>query len=624
LSWQATSLGALAFVLVIGFWWYERSRPSSRVVALVAALAALAVASRLILTPIPNVVGTTDVALITGFALGGAPGFAVGALAAPISNIWLGQGPWTIWQMGGWGLAGLVGAGLAILVGRKVRRFQLALACAAMGFLYGALLDLSVMVTYGGEQSLDRYLALSARGLPFNVAHALGNFTIALVAGPALVRMIERYRTRFEFRWHPAGAVAAAAAALVLLVGAAAPESARAGISEARSWLEKAGSSNGGYAATPGDSPSVRMTSWAMLGLEAAGRNPLDVGGSKSPVDFLQSNVDEIDEPNELQLAILALEGAGLNSRSFGGRDLVSRLSDAQSNDGSWPGGVNPTAYGILALKAGGASGGVSSAKSWLARAQNGDGGWGFVPGQPSEADSTGAAMQALGVTGSSSAVRDGIEHLRQTQRSEGGWGLNATGPTNSQSTALALAGLTAAGVDPATVKKNGRSGLDYVAARQAGDGRYDYSSSGSQTPIWVTSQVLIGVSREALPIEAVPRSSGSGPVAPNPDVPEGSEPPPDTAPGSGPGPQGGDGGEGRDESKSDKNGGKKGGEGGDPGDDGAEPAADVLAATEESIEAEPASANDGGLSGAAVAGIVGGVVALVAVGGAIAYRRAP
>ena len=61
-------------------------------VALVAALAALAVAGRLVFTPIPNVVATTDIVLITGFAVGAAPGFAVGALAAAVSNLWLGPG----------------------------------------------------------------------------------------------------------------------------------------------------------------------------------------------------------------------------------------------------------------------------------------------------------------------------------------------------------------------------------------------------------------------------------------------------------------------------------------------------------------------------------------------------
>ena len=55
-----------------------------------------------------------------------APGFAVGALAAPISNIWLGQGPWTAWQMAGWGLVGLAGAWLAVVSGRRLGRLGLA------------------------------------------------------------------------------------------------------------------------------------------------------------------------------------------------------------------------------------------------------------------------------------------------------------------------------------------------------------------------------------------------------------------------------------------------------------------------------------------------------------------
>ena len=208
----------LAITLIGGIVWYERSQPPAQVVALVAALAALAAAGRIALSPIPNVVPTTDITLIAGFALGGAPGFAVGALAALASNFWLGQGPWTPWQMAGWGMAGLLGAGLAVLTGRRLGRVGLAVACGVVGFAYGALLDLYTMVSFGGEQSLDRYLVLSARGLPFNVAHAAGNVAFALIAGPALVRMLTRYRTRFEFAWKKGAAPAGAS--LLLLLGA--------------------------------------------------------------------------------------------------------------------------------------------------------------------------------------------------------------------------------------------------------------------------------------------------------------------------------------------------------------------------------------------------------------------
>jgi energy-coupling factor transport system substrate-specific component len=598
MSWQAAAFSILALVLAAGFVWYERSGPSSRTVALVAALAALAVAGRLVLAPIPNVVATTDVALITGYALGGAPGFVVGALAAPVSNLWLGQGPWTPWQMAGWGLAGLAGAALAAATGRQLvpthantarsggvwtrlaarggladgppspsptalashaqplartgpylreaalGRIGLAIACGLAGLGYGALLDLSVMVGYGGEQSLDRYLALSARGIPFNVAHAAGNVALALAAGPALVRMISRYRTRLEFDWRPAGALPALLAALVAVSVAASTPDAHADAADARGWLERAQRPDGGYGAYTDGPSSAQMTGWAMLGLEAAGRNPLDLdSGGHSPVDYLRTKADRLHRGlGDLELAILGLEGAGLDARRFAGHDLVAELLRFQGPDGSFQGQVNLTAYAILALRAAGRSSGVSSAAAWLREAQNGDGGWGASPSGRSDPDSTGSAMQGLAAAGRAPAIRRGTAYLKRTQKPGGGWGIYETGAVNSQSTAFAAMGLVAAGVDPDRVRRGGRSGLDFLAARQAADGHYTYASGSDQTPVWVTSQALLAVSREGLPIEPVSRSAG-GATRPEPDIgapsdPAGSpEPPgadePEPAPGA-------------------------------------------------------------------------------------------
>lgn len=535
MSWQVASFAGICAVLVVGFTWFERSRPSARLVALVAALAALAVAGRLVLAPVPNVVATTDIALITGFALGAAPGFAVGALAAPISNMWLGQGPWTPWEMVGWGMAGLIGAAFARATGGRVNRLGLACVCGLTGFAYGALLDYSLMATYGGEQSVDRYLALSARGIPFNVAHAVGNFAIALAAGPALIAMIARYRERLTFRWHPAGALPLLLALVALAgVGAPQPAEAAAGPGAAVKWLERARQADGGYPATPGSAASTQMTGWAMLGLEAAGRNPLDVGPrGKTPVDYLRRNAKRIRTVGDLERSILALEAAGVNSRRFGGRDLVAELQRRQRGDGSFGRQVNLTAYGILALRAGGGSG-TGAAARWLRSAQNDDGGWGFTTGARSDPDSTGAAMQGLALTGGGKPLKRAVKYLRRTQRPEGGWGLNETGVTNSQSTAWAVQGLVAAGVPPNRVAKRGRSGLDYLARMQNADGSYSYSSSSDQTPVWVTAQALLAMSREALPVETVPRSR-NGATNPTPDTPAGETPPASrTTPGTG------------------------------------------------------------------------------------------
>jgi len=39
---------------------------------------------------------------------------------------------------------------------------------------------------------------VQARGLPFDLAHAIGNVVIAFVAGPELRRLLERYGRRLK------------------------------------------------------------------------------------------------------------------------------------------------------------------------------------------------------------------------------------------------------------------------------------------------------------------------------------------------------------------------------------------------------------------------------------------
>jgi energy-coupling factor transport system substrate-specific component len=507
-NWQVATFVLLVAVLVVGFAWYERSRPTARLIALVAALAALAVAGRLIFAPIPNVVATTDIVLITGFALGAAPGFAVGALAAPISNIWLGQGPWTAWQMAGWGLVGLGGALFAVLTRRRVNRLGLASVCALAGFAYGALLDYSTMVTYGGEQSLDRYLELSARGLPFNVVHAAGNFAIALAAGPALVRMVSRFRTRLEFNW-PVAEVAPVL--LVAIIGAGVlglvrPQPAAASPS-AISWLRDAQSDDGGYAATTGQSSSPAMTGWAMLGLEAAGVNPLDVRTrGETPVSYLRAEVDRLRSVGDLERSILALEGAGVDPHDFAGENLVANLRRKRDGDGSVDGQVNLTAFYALAMRAAGAdSGSLKRSAAWLRSAQNGDGGWGIAPKAPSESDSTGAALQGLIAAGArGKSASEGARWLRRAQQRGGAWALGSSGVLNTQSTAWAVQGLVAAGSGSDEIE----AGEGYLAKLQAADGHYRYSVSSDQTPIWVTAQVLLATKRKPFPLAQVPRKA--------------------------------------------------------------------------------------------------------------------
>jgi energy-coupling factor transport system substrate-specific component len=506
MSWQLTSFLILGAVLIGGFAWYERSRPPSQVVALVAALAALAIAGRVAFAAFPNVKPTTDIVVFAGYALGPAPGFAVGALTGLVSNFWFGQGPWTPWQMAGWGLCGVMGAALA-LGAHNASRLTLAAVCGFAGIAYGLLLNFSLMATYGGDLSIQRFLVLEARAIPFDLAHAIGNVAFALLAGPAMVRMLVRFRERFEWRT-PAVATAVLA---MLLLPAIVPGSARAASAgRAADWLESVQNSDGGFGSSPGDPSGAAITGWAMLGLEAAGRNPLDVSRSgATPVDFLRSRIDEMSSSGDLARTIVALEGAGVNPRSFAGQDLIDELQGRQADNGSFEGWPGTTSYSVIALRTAGATGGLEKTLTWLGNVQNSDGGWGDEPGLESNVDVTAAVMQAMPNT---AAAARGLSYLRKHQHSNGGFALGGSGGVNSQSTGWAVQGIIAAGTDPAGITSGGNSALDYLTVQQAGDGHFRYSASSDQTPVWVTAEALVGAAGDALPISPPPRRKTPAP----------------------------------------------------------------------------------------------------------------
>jgi energy-coupling factor transport system substrate-specific component len=209
--WELASFAILGLVLLAGFTWYERTHPSSKTLALVATLAALAALGRVAFAPIPNVKPTTDIVLLSGYVLGGPPGFAVGAVGALASNLVFGQGPWTPWQMAAWGLAGLVGAALARVSGGRLGRWPLAAACGVMGLVFGLILNFSTWVTASGEHTLGQYVAIQGSAVAFDIAHATGNVVFCLAFGPAFIRVLRRFRARLEVTWIAARPAAASA-----------------------------------------------------------------------------------------------------------------------------------------------------------------------------------------------------------------------------------------------------------------------------------------------------------------------------------------------------------------------------------------------------------------------------
>jgi energy-coupling factor transport system substrate-specific component len=187
-------------LLVAGAAWLETGPNASKEIVLVATLAAVAAAGRVLFVAIPGVQPVTVITVAAGAALGARAGFATGAVAALASNFFLGQGPWTPWQMRGWGACGVAGAFLAPLIRR--RRAAFAVVCFMLGFAFSALMDLWLWVTFW-PHTWQALTVVFGQGVSFEAAHAIGNVVIALAIGPELLRLLERYsrRVRTEVVW---------------------------------------------------------------------------------------------------------------------------------------------------------------------------------------------------------------------------------------------------------------------------------------------------------------------------------------------------------------------------------------------------------------------------------------
>ena len=526
MTWQLASYALLFIALAAGFAWYERSDPSAKLLALVATLAALAVLGRVAFWAIPNVKPTTDIVLLSGYVLGGAPGFAIGAVAALASNVFFGQGPFTPWQMAGWGAVGLFGAVLARSLGRDLGRWPLAIACGGAGLAYGAWMDLHLWVTYT-DHHLAEYGVIAGRGVPFNIAHAAGNVVFCLAFGPALVRALGRFRDRFEITWHPAPAATTACVALLAAVVVAAPASAAdRTVSRAASYLASAQTSSGGFAAAKGGSSADEMHSgWAIIGLAAAGRHPADVRrGSASAATYIAGRASKVSYSGDISRTILALRAAGRPTGT-----LAAKLERGQRESGSTIGLVNQTAFAVMALRAAGRSTGSDAVRdgvTYLLGEQNGDGGFNFGgKGGPSGIDDTASVLQALAAGGKrrSAAFRRGVRWLVRRQGPDGGFPLAPGQASNAQSTAFAVQALVAAGRNPARVRRGGsRSPIAYLRSLQSSDGSIRYSRTSRQTPVWVTAQALAALARKPLPVRPPKRRArASAAAAPAPSADE-------------------------------------------------------------------------------------------------------
>lgn len=189
------SLSILALVMLPFFARFEMRRILTREIVLLAVLVAIAAISRVPFAGLPSIQPTSFVIIMAGLVFGAESGFIVGAAAALVSNMFLGQGPWTPWQMYAWAMMGMC-AGLLknssflkTLWGKSIFGF-------IWGFLFGWFMNLWIIVGNIENMSLEFVIGIFLSSVYFDLAHALSNVFFIIVFSASWLKILERFKKK--------------------------------------------------------------------------------------------------------------------------------------------------------------------------------------------------------------------------------------------------------------------------------------------------------------------------------------------------------------------------------------------------------------------------------------------
>jgi len=176
---------------------FEGRKPQARYLVVIAVMCALAIASRVVI-PIPHFKPTFAIIMLAGIAFGPQAGFMVGAVSALCSNFFIGQGPYTPWQMMAYGAGGLLAGFLAQQGWLKRNRWIL----ASFGFLasvlwVGPLLDLSGIFLMLSRLSWEGAIAMLISGFSVNLIHGVSTFVTMVLFSKPLLEKLDRIKLKY-------------------------------------------------------------------------------------------------------------------------------------------------------------------------------------------------------------------------------------------------------------------------------------------------------------------------------------------------------------------------------------------------------------------------------------------
>jgi len=189
-----------AVFIIIPFLAYERSGISSKEIPILVVLASLAALGRIPFAAVPGVQPTIFIVIVSGFVFGPTFGFIVGALAILVSNIFLGQGPWVIYQM-----CTLAACGVFFGLLGRIRPVPgiklLAPAAFLWGYLFGWLMNLWYWLAFIRPLNTETWVAVNAASFLFDTLRGLGNAAFMFIFGDVFIKILRYFKNKLEITY---------------------------------------------------------------------------------------------------------------------------------------------------------------------------------------------------------------------------------------------------------------------------------------------------------------------------------------------------------------------------------------------------------------------------------------
>jgi energy-coupling factor transport system substrate-specific component len=195
-NWGLIAIVLAVLVTLAFFFKFESVALGSKEIALVAMLATISAVLRIPFAAIPSLQPCTFLIICCGYVFGPIAGFMVGAMTPLISNFFLGQGPWTLYQMLAWGL---IGYGAGHLSRFNLDRKGFIIVGVVCGFLFGLITNIYFWLYFAYPLTFGTLVFVQLSSLWFDISHAVGNAIFLGLFSTRTVSILERYRKRFSW-----------------------------------------------------------------------------------------------------------------------------------------------------------------------------------------------------------------------------------------------------------------------------------------------------------------------------------------------------------------------------------------------------------------------------------------